>query len=87
MATTKLTLSVSKEVLDHAKIFSKQTKQSLSALVSRYFSKLSLPQKNKKKKLRVSKNVKRLTGLVQIQSHKSDKDLLWSALQNNYLND
>jgi len=85
MATTKLTLSIPQDIVNQAKIFSKASKVSLSAMVSRYFSNLPSPKKVKQKKVRVSKNVKKLTGLVKVNSNKSDEELLWTALEDKYL--
>lgn len=83
MATTKVTLSIPKEILTEAKIYSQKTKQPLSQLVTRYFAILARGLKLRKTKEGIAPKVAQVTGLA--KSEKEDEELLFEALRDKYL--
>lgn len=83
MMTSKLTLSIPKNILDEAKVYSRKTHQPLSRLVSRYFSALTQTLGHKSTdKDRITSKVRRLTGIA--KSSRSDDELLFEALSDKY---
>ncbi|MBI2981029.1 MAG: hypothetical protein HYY44_01785 [Deltaproteobacteria bacterium] len=82
MNTTKLTLSIPKDLLEEAKIYSRKARQPLSRLVSRYFSLLSRRGKTQEASSGITSKVKKVTGLS--RSEKTEKEILFDALSHKY---
>ena len=61
---TKLTLKLSKEAIDKAKSYAKNTNESLSSLVEKYFRIISA--KTDTKDLEISQNVLELSGIIKL---------------------
>jgi hypothetical protein len=80
MAMTKLTLSVPAEIIGMAKAYSRNSGESLSQLVSRYFKILGQRGQGKK---RPSDRIRKLTGVLKT-AEKSDDDLLYEAMRGKY---
>lgn len=81
MNTTKLTLSIPKNLVEEAKVYSRKTRQPLSRLVSRYFALLS--RKGRKKETSsITMKVKKATGLV--HTEKKEREVLLEALSQKY---
>lgn len=78
---SKLTLSIPKEVLHQAKLYSKRTHQPLSQLVSRFFTKLAKESDSAPKN--ISAKVKMVTGIA--KTDRDDTDALIEALSEKYL--
>lgn len=83
MSTAKLTLSIPKNLLGEAKVYSQKTHQPLSRLVSHYFSLLTLKWRDKEGGDLVTSRVKQITGIA--KSDRGEKDLLFESLRSKYL--
>ena len=81
--TTKLTLTLDKNIIESVKIYAKKNKISLSKLVEFYFK--SLTSANKHNIENLSPITKELSGIAKIKSTKSDKELLEDALNKKFL--
>jgi len=79
---TKLTLTLSKQVIEKAKNYSKNNKTSLSKLVEFYFKSLSEPESEMED---IPPITRELSGLAKLDTNKSDKELLIEALSKKYL--
>ncbi len=64
---TKLTLKLSKEVIDKAKSYALNTNQSLSSLVEKYFRIISA--KINTKDFEISQNVLELSGIIKLDEN------------------
>lgn len=82
MNTTKLTLSIPKNLVEEAKIYSRKTRQPLSRLVSRYFALLSRKERKKELSPSITMKVKKATGLV--HTEKEEREVLLEALSQKY---
>ena len=77
METAKLTLSIPKDILIKAKLFSKRTGKPISRLVAHYFS--SLP--SAKSPYPITSRVKQVTGLVKKIPQRIKDPLLEAMLE------
>lgn len=79
--TTKLTLTVEKEVIERAKSYAKHTGRSLSDLIEQYLDKITqeeIPQK-------VSPKLKKLIGVVKLPKDFNEKKELQSYFEKKHL--
>ena len=67
--TTKLTLTVEKEVIDRAKSYAKDTGRSLSELIEQYLDKITQERAEQK----VSPKLKKLVGAVKLPGDFDEK--------------
>ena len=67
---SKLTLKLSSEVIENAKIYAKESNTSLSKLVENYLSAITA---NKSSKQKVNPIVKSLTGIIKLDDKKDYK--------------
>ena len=79
--TTKLTLSVEKEVIERAKSFAKHSGRSLSELIEQYLD--SITQENTTDA--VSPRLKKLIGAVKLPKNFDEKKELQSYLEKKHL--
>ena len=87
MNTVKLTLSIPKDILKAAKVYSATTGEPLSRLVSRYFTMLtgSRGKKTCKDTLAIPESGGRVTGILKSgHTSKTDDELLTEALRKKY---
>ena len=78
--TNKLTLSVDKEVIEHAKNYAKDTGRSLSQIVESYLK--SLTEKRIESTNRYSPKLKRLIGAVKLPENFSEEAERRAYLEN-----
>ena len=71
--TTKLTLTVEKEVIDRAKIYAKSSGRSLSEMVENYLNSITLHQQNPSKK-GISNKLHQIVGAVKIPKDFNEKN-------------
>ena len=79
--TTKLTLTVEKEVIDRAKSYAKKTGRSLSELVENYLESIT----EEKDVTELSPKLKKLLGSVRLPADFDEKEELRSALEKKHL--
>jgi formiminotetrahydrofolate cyclodeaminase len=79
--TTKLTLSVEKEVIEKAKDFAKQTDQSLSQLIENYLAKIT----SKTESEQISPALKKIVGAVKLPKNFDEKKELQAYLSKKHL--
>ena len=84
MNTTKLTLTIPKEIFGRANTYSKKTKQSLSEIITDYLNILS-PNLKPRKKHKITKRVKKLTGILKTSKKINEKEMLQQILEEKYL--
>lgn len=75
--TTKLTLTVEKEVIERAKSYAKASGRSLSELIEQYLD--TITQENKQQK--ISPKLKKLVGAVKLPKNFDEKKELQSYLE------
>jgi hypothetical protein len=80
--TTKLTLTVEKQVILKAKFYAKQTGRSLSELIESYLESLVLEQAATKQ---ISPRLKKLVGRVKLPKNFDEKKALRSYLEKKHL--
>ncbi len=84
--STKLTLTVDKNIIEEAKKYAKANGRSLSNIIEEYLKALVSQESEKEEDFEISPLVKSLWGSVQTPSDKQkDKDLLTDALMQKYL--
>ena len=81
--STKLTLTIEKEVIEIAKVYARQRGQSLSELVENYFKLVAVPSSNKKIKS-LSPRVKKLKGIIKTSKDLDYKQILAEELSKKY---
>ncbi len=81
--TTKLTLTIDKQVIESAKQYAKSHKISLSKMIEFYLR--SLSRKISGPKQAIPPITKKLSGMGKLKTHKSDKELLIEALTKKHL--
>lgn len=79
--TTKLTLTVEKEVIDRAKSYAKDTGRSLSELIENYLDKITQERTEQK----VSTKLKKLIGAVKLPQDFDEKKELRSYYEKKHL--
>lgn len=79
--TTKLTLTVEKEVIDRAKSYAKDTGRSLSELIEHYLDKIT----QERTEQRVSPKLKKLIGSVKLPHDFDEKKELRSYFEKKHL--
>lgn len=79
--TTKLTLTIEKEVIERAKSYAKQTGRSLSELIEQHLD--TITQENNSQK--VSPKLKKLIGVVKLPKGFDEKKELESYLKKKHL--
>ena len=79
--STKLTLTVEKQMIDLAKKYAKNTDRSLSEIVENYFKTLTLDVENKK----ISSSIAELVGVVKLPDNFDEKQELLEYLENKHL--
>jgi len=79
--STKLTLTLDKEVIEGAKKYAKKKNISLSGIVELYFK--TLPSDTKD--FKIGPITKELSGIASFSTKKSDKELLKEALNKRFL--
>jgi hypothetical protein len=79
--TTKLTLTVEKEVIERAKSYAKQSGRSLSELIEQYLDSLTKEKSGEA----VSPKLKKLIGAVKIPKNFDEKKELQSYLERKHL--
>ncbi len=80
---TKLTLKLDKTIIQKAKLFAKENKVSLSALVEKYFE--SLTKKVDKKDLNLSPAVRALSGVLKLKEFSETDQIRDEYLMEKYL--
>lgn len=81
--STKLTLTLDKEVIEIAKKYAKEKGQSLSELVENYF-KFITEKKTKSKSVKLSPAVRKLRGIIKIDEEVDYKKALTEELSKKY---
>lgn len=81
--STKLTLTLEKEVIETAKEYAKEHGQSLSKIVENYF-KLLTADKRALKEEELSPKVKKLRGILKVESDFDYKKILTEELSKKY---
>ena len=79
--STKLTLTIQKEVIEDAKAFAKEQGKSLSQIIENYLKSLSVETKQRE----LSPNVKKLVGVLKLPKNFDYKKELSDALDEKYL--
>ncbi len=79
---TKLTLSVNKEVIDHAKKYARSNNQSISALVQNYL--VFITEKKIDDKIKISSTVKELAGIIDIDGSTNVKNMRHKYIMEKY---
>lgn len=79
--STKLTLTIDKEVIEEAKVFAKKQGKSLSQIIENYLK--SLPEESRDEE--ISPNVKKLIGIISLPEDFDYKKELQKALTKKYL--
>lgn len=79
--TTKLTLTIKKEILERAKSYSKETGIGLSELVENYLNNLTQEQKDRK----VSTILQKLVGAVKLPKNFDEKKELRTNFEKKHL--
>ena len=79
--TTKLTLSVEKEVIERAKSYAKKSGRSLSEIIEQYLDSIT----NENNHQAVSPKLKKLIGVVKLPKGFDDKKELQSYLEKKHL--
>ena len=79
--STKLTLTIQKEVIEDAKAFAKQQGKSLSHIIENYLKSLTVEKKQRE----LSPNVKKLVGVLKLPKNFDYKKELSDALAEKYL--
>jgi len=82
---TKLTLKLNKNTIEKAKVYAKKHNQSLSSLVSNYFT--ALTDSDYADAQRISPIVQELIGIVDIKSETQYKDIRDTYLLEKYIHD
>lgn len=81
---TKLTLTLNKNVIDHAKEYSKIHNISISKLVESYLKAIT-QNSSKNEPAAIPPIISSLSGIAQTTDNMSDKDLLTKALTEKFL--
>lgn len=79
--TTKLTLTVEKDIIERAKLYAKNSGRSLSELIEQYLDTITQENSNQK----VSPKLKKLIGSVKLPKGFDDKKELQSYLEKKHL--
>lgn len=80
--TTKLTLTVEKDIIEKAKSYSKQTGRSLSELIENYLEGLTHEDRSEKA---ISPKLKRIVGSVKLPKHFDEKKELKEYFKKKHL--
>ena len=80
--TTKLTLTVQKDIIEKAKSYSKRTGRSLSELIENYLEGLTHESPNEKE---ISLKLRRIVGSVKLPKHFDEKRELRKYLEKRHL--
>jgi hypothetical protein len=78
---TKLTLTLDKKIIKAAKEYAKKNNISLSGIVELYFKTLS----EEAEKIKIGPITRQLSGMVNFNTEKTDKELLEDALMKRFL--
>ena len=81
--STKLTLTIEKEVIEIAKKYAKEKGQSLSEMVENYFKLITVNRKKIKEK-QLSPKVKKLRGIIKTDNNLNYKQILTEELSKKY---
>jgi len=81
--STKLTLTLEKEVIETAKEYAKEKGQSLSEMVENYFKLITVDRRNIKTKL-LSPKVQKLRGIIKTDKNIDYKQILTEELAKKY---
>ncbi|WP_293297504.1 DUF6364 family protein [Pedobacter sp. UBA4863] len=81
--STKLTLTIEKEVIEIAKEYAKEKGQSLSEMVENYFKLITVNRKKVKQK-QLSPKVKKLRGIIKTGDNFDYKQILTEELSKKY---
>lgn len=81
--STKLTLTLEKEVIEIAKKYAKEKGQSLSEMVENYFKLITVNRKKIKEK-QLSPKVKKLRGIIKTDNNLDYKQILTEELSKKY---
>ena len=79
---TKLTLKLNKRAIDRAKKYAGKNKQSLSAMVEKYFNLIT--DKNNISKIDISPNVLELTGIIKLKENINVKEIYGKHIEEKY---
>lgn len=79
--TTKLTLTVEKDIIERAKSYAKNSGRSLSELIEQYLDTITQENNNQQ----VSPKLKKLIGAVKLPKDFDEKKELQSYLEKNHL--
>jgi len=80
---TKLTLTIEKEVIEIAKEYAKEKRQSLSELVENYFKMITVNRRKVNPK-QLSPKVQKLRGILEINGNIDYKQILTEELSKKY---
>ena len=81
--STKLTLTLEKEVIETAKEYAKEKGQSLSELVENYFKLITMNRREIKSK-ELSPRIQRLRGIIKTKENLDYKQILQEELEKKY---
>jgi len=81
--STKLTLTLEKEVIETAKEYAKEKGQSLSELVENYFKLITMSRREIKPK-ELSPRIQRLRGIIKTKEKLDYKQILQEELEKKY---
>ena len=79
--TTKLTLTVEKEIIDRAKVYAKNTGRSLSEIIENYLANITRDNENPE----MSDKLKRIVGVITLPDDFNEKEELRSVLEKKHL--
>ena len=79
--TTKLTLTVEKEVIERAKSYAKNTGRSLSEIIENYLEEITQESGDEK----ISPKLKKIVGAVKLPKNFNEEKELRSYLENKHL--
>ena len=79
--TTKLTLTVEKDVIERAKLYAKGSGRSLSEIIEQYLDTITQENSNQK----ISPKLKKLIGVVKLPKDFDEKKELQSYLEKKHL--
>lgn len=79
---TKLTLKLNKQAIDRAKKYAGRNKQSLSAMVEKYFNLIT--DKNNISEIDISLNVLELAGIIKLTEKDNIKEIYGKHIEEKY---
>ncbi|HZV69231.1 MAG TPA: DUF6364 family protein [Saprospiraceae bacterium] len=81
--TTKLTLSVEKEVVEKAKLYAKRTGRSLSEIIEGFLE--TLTSENAQKSNKTSPKLRKIIGVVKLPKNFNEENAKRAHLENKHL--